>query len=87
VTAGHLTGSGAPAPETQAMAVDWSSQSVGELEAFLRSRGVDLGEGTDEAVMVQVAMALAAEDGWGAGGLRGGVQDRCASLRISHAAP
>jgi tetratricopeptide (TPR) repeat protein len=47
-------------------AVDWSSKSVYELRAFLQSQGVDLGEGADKDDMVQVAMALAAEEGQGA---------------------
>jgi hypothetical protein len=49
--------------EATAGPVDWSSQSVGELEAFLRSRGLDPGEGTDKEDLVQVAMALAADGG------------------------
>jgi hypothetical protein len=46
--------------------VDWSSKSVMELEAFLRSRGVDLGkegEGQpDEAMLVELATAIAADE-------------------------
>jgi hypothetical protein len=47
-------------------AVDWWSRSVGELEAFLRSRGMELeGEGgaqLDKATLVQAAVAIAAEE-------------------------
>jgi hypothetical protein len=63
VTADPVTAPGAPAPEAVPVAVDWSSKSVHELEAFLQARGVNLGEGADVADMVQVAMALAAEEG------------------------
>jgi hypothetical protein len=60
--------------------VDWSSQSVVELEAFLRSRGVDLGgDGAgqlDKATLVEIAMAIAAEEeqqgGQGRGSTDGG---------------
>jgi Zn-finger nucleic acid-binding protein len=44
-------------------AVDWSSKSVVELEAFLRSRGVVLdlgGEGqVDRVTLVEIAAAIA----------------------------
>jgi hypothetical protein len=61
--------------------VDWWSKSVVELEAFLRSRGVvmDLGgegEGPlDKATLVDIAMAIAAEEQQeqqGEGGEEGG---------------
>jgi hypothetical protein len=45
-----------------AEAVDWSSKSVVELEAFLRSRGVDLEGEPDRADLLQAVTALAAED-------------------------
>jgi hypothetical protein len=42
--------------------VDWASKSVVELEAFLRSRGVDPGGQCDRATLVEIAMAIAAEE-------------------------
>jgi hypothetical protein len=44
--------------------VNWSSKSVVELEAFLRSRGVDLTGGgqLDRATLVEIVMAVAAEE-------------------------
>jgi hypothetical protein len=42
--------------------VDWSSKSVVELEAFLRSRGVNLGGECDKATLVEAASAIAAEE-------------------------
>jgi hypothetical protein len=67
---GYMTGGenpsgfGTPSPGAvdEAQAGDWSSRSVGELEAFLRSRGVDPGEGVDQADLVQIVTALAAEE-------------------------
>jgi tetratricopeptide (TPR) repeat protein len=55
-------------PDAVAGAVDWSSKSVVELEAFLRSRGMELdlgGEGqgqVDRAILVEAATAVAAEE-------------------------
>jgi tetratricopeptide (TPR) repeat protein len=55
-----------PCPEADVGAVDWPSKSVVELEAFLRSRGMELGgKGggqLDRATLVQVAIAIAAEE-------------------------
>jgi tetratricopeptide (TPR) repeat protein len=57
----------APPPQAEAGsseggAVDWSSRPVVELVDFLRSRGVDLGEAPDKEDLVQVAVALTAEE-------------------------
>jgi tetratricopeptide (TPR) repeat protein len=49
-------------PEADVDALDWSSQSVDELEAFLRSRGVVLEGASDKAALVEAATALAAEE-------------------------
>jgi Zn-finger nucleic acid-binding protein len=63
----RLAGPGLPAPLAVAKAVDWSSLSVVELEAFPRSRGVVLdlgGEGErqpDRATLVEIATAIAAD--------------------------
>jgi predicted HTH domain antitoxin len=46
----------------EAEAVDWSSQSVRELKAFLRSRGVDLRGLLEKADLVQAAMATATQE-------------------------
>jgi hypothetical protein len=67
-------------PEAVAGAEDWSSKSVVELEAFLRSRGVVLGgegEGQlDKPTLVEIATTIAAEEeeqgGQGRGTLEGG---------------
>jgi hypothetical protein len=52
--------------EADVGAMDWSSKSVVELDAFLRSRGVDLGgegEGQpDKATLVEIVMAIAADE-------------------------
>jgi hypothetical protein len=55
-----------PVAEAVAEAVEWSSMSVVELEAFLRSRGVDRGgegEGQpDKSTLVEIVMAIAADE-------------------------
>jgi tetratricopeptide (TPR) repeat protein len=55
----HPSGPTAPAPG--AGVVDWSSRSVGELKAFLRSRGVDLRGLLERHELVLAATATAAE--------------------------
>jgi hypothetical protein len=63
--ASHPSGPTPPAPEAVPGAVDWASKSVVELEAFLRSQGVDLdlgGEGQlDRATLVEIVVAIVVE--------------------------